>query len=135
MINTDFFDEQSDIEATLAVSKKGKGGAETEGQLTVDVYQENGDIVVRSTIAGVSPDDLDISLTKDMVTIRGSRQREEKIKTGDYYHQELHWGAFSRSIILPEEIDSDRAKATMKNGILTLRLPKRVKTKKLKISS
>lgn len=134
-METDFFDEQSDAKAILTVSKKGRGSVETEGQLTVDVYQENGDIVVRSTIAGVNPDDLDISLTKDMVTIRGSRRREEKIKTADYYHQELHWGAFSRSIILPEEIDPDRAKATMKNGILTLRLPKRAKTKKLKISS
>ena len=71
-----------------------------------------------------------------MVTIKGKRATPEKIRSSDYYYQELFWGPFSRSIILPEDVDSDSAKASMKNGLLTVRLPKLVKsrTKKIKIS-
>lgn len=106
-----------------------------EGQLTIDVYQTESDIVIKSTIAGVSPEDVDISITNDMVTIRGKRTKEEKISTENYYYQELYWGAFSRSVILPVEVDADRAKASIKNGILTIRLPKseKVKTKKITV--
>ncbi len=143
----DFFGEQLDGEAfghspmgeanlaaTKSVSKAKQ--KEEEGQLTVDVYQTDDEIVIKSTIAGVTADDLDISITNDMVTIKGSRGSEEKIKQSDYYYQELYWGAFSRSIILPEEIDADNAKASMKNGVLTIRLPKLAKsrTKKIKIT-
>jgi len=106
-----------------------------EGQLTIDVYQTELEIVIRSTIAGVNPEDIDISITNDMVTIRGKRVKDEKINAEDYYYQELYWGAFSRSVILPVEIDADRAKATIKNGILTIKLPKseKVKTKKISV--
>lgn len=106
-----------------------------EGQLTIDVYQTESDIVVKSTVAGVNPEDIDISITNDMVTIRGKRMKDEKIDTEDYYYQELYWGTFSRSVILPVEIDADRAKATIKNGILTIRLPKseKIKTKKISV--
>lgn len=144
----DFFTEQfgteTDLpelgeEAELATSKspvKTKP-AEEEGQLTVDVYQTDDEIIIKSTIAGVTADDLDISITNEMVTIKGNRKFEEKVKESDYYYQELYWGSFSRSIILPEEIDADKAKATMKNGILTLRLPKLAKSrvKKVRIAS
>lgn len=112
--------ENEEIFAQLAV-KKGSG---EEGHLTVDVFQSGNDIVVQSTIAGVDPNNIDISITKDMVTIKGHRETEEKTKTADYYHRELYWGSFSRSIILPSDIDPDNAKASMKNGVLTIRLPK-----------
>lgn len=124
------FDTTNETTATLAKS----GG---EGQLTVDVFEDDGDIVIKSTIAGVAADEIDVTLAKDRVTISGTRQNAEKVKHDNYYHRELHWGAFSRSIILPEDIDPEKAKATMKNGLLTLRLPKlsKLKTKKLKIAS
>ena len=116
-------------------SKKEKWITETEaeGQLTIDVYQTTNDIVIKSTIAGVKPEDLDISITNDMVTIKGRRDKDEKVKPEDYYYQECYWGPFSRSVILPVDIEADKAKATMKNGILTIRLPKaeKVKTKKI----
>lgn len=129
----DFKNEQ--IEPELTASKKNE--LVSEGQLTVDVFQNDKEIIVQSTIAGVSADDLDVSLTPEMVTIRGMRHSEEKAKEGDYYHRELYWGAFSRSIILPEEVDVDHAKATIKNGLLTLRLPKisRSKSKRLKVGA
>ena len=106
-----------------------------EGQLTIDVYQSPSDIVIKSTIAGVSPEDIDISITNDMVTIRGKRTKDEKIETENYYYQELYWGAFSRSVILPVEVEADKAKATIKNGILTIKLPKseKIKTKKIQV--
>jgi len=99
---------------------------------TMVSWTEN-DIVVQSTIAGVDQNDIDIAVTNDMVTIKGKRAMQEKIRSSDYYYQELFWGPFSRSIILPEDVDSDTAKASMKNGLLTIRLPKLAKTKIKKI--
>lgn len=108
---------------------------ESEGQLTIDVYKTPEEIVVESTIAGVKPENLDISITSEAVTIRGKREKQEIVQDEDYFYQECYWGRFSRSIILPQEIDSDKAAASIKNGILTIRLPKlnRQKTKKLKV--
>ncbi|MBT3356142.1 Hsp20/alpha crystallin family protein [bacterium] len=106
---------------------------ESEGQLTIDVYQTNDDIVIKSTIAGVKPENLDVNINNDMVTIRGERQQDEEISVDNYYYQECYWGPFSRSVILPVEIISDKAEATMKNGILTLKLPKADTTKTRKI--
>jgi len=107
-----------------------------EGQLTIDVYQTPNEVVIKSTVAGVKPEDIDISFTNDMITVRGRRKKEEEITTEDYYYQELYWGAFSRSVILPVEVDVDKAKADIKNGILTIRLPKseKIKTKKIKVN-
>ncbi|MDP3731308.1 MAG: Hsp20/alpha crystallin family protein, partial [bacterium] len=77
-----------------------------------------------SAIAGVKGDDIDLSIAKDAITIKGFRQRAESIDPNDYLHQELHWGTFSRSVILPADINVDQAKASIKNGLLTIRLPK-----------
>lgn len=108
---------------------------EAEGQLTVDVYQTPTEIVIQSTIAGVNPEDLDIAITAESVTIRGKREKMEEVKDDDYFFQECYWGRFARQIILPQEIDAENANASMKNGVLTIRLPKlnREKTKKLKV--
>ncbi len=108
---------------------------EAEGQLTIDVYQTPSEIIIKSTIAGVSPEDLDVTITNDMVTIKGKREKDEEIQTDDYYYQECYWGAFSRSVILPVDVEAERAEASMKNGILSIRLPKieKVKTKKIKV--
>lgn len=106
---------------------------DAEGQLTIDVYQTDNDIVIKSTIAGVKPEDLDISINNDMVTIKGERKNEETIAHGSYYYQECYWGSFSRSVLLPVDVISDKAEASLKNGILTLRLPKADTTKIKKI--
>lgn len=99
------------------------------GQLAVDVFQTPKDIVVKSTIAGVQPEDLDITINNDMVTIKGIRRQEEVVADEDYIYNECHWGGFSRSIILPVNIKEDRVKANLKNGILTIVLPKAGKSK------
>lgn len=110
----------------------GDGG---EGQLTIDVYQTDNDIVIKSTIAGVKPEDLDVSINNDMITIRGERRQEEQISQENYYYQECYWGGFSRSVILPVDILPEKVEASMKNGILTIRLPKAdtTKTKKIQV--
>lgn len=108
-------------------------GNDSEGQLTIDVYQTEDDIVIKSTIAGVKPEDLDVNINNDMITIRGERKKDEDVDQENYYYQECYWGPFSRSVILPVEIVTEKAEATMKNGILTLRLPKADVTKTRKI--
>lgn len=107
-----------------------------EGQLTIDVYQTSEEIVVESTIAGVDPENLDVHITSDSVTIRGKREKERKIADEDYFYQECYWGKFSRSVILPQEVNSEESTAVLKNGVLTIRMPKinRQKSKKLKVS-
>jgi HSP20 family protein len=108
---------------------------EPEGQLTIDVYQTPSDIVVESAIAGVKPEDIDIHVTNDSITVRGERHREKEAGDVDYFYQECYWGRFSRSVILPQEVDPESASVTFKNGILKVRLPKlnRKKTRKLRV--
>ena len=97
---------------------------ETEGQLSIDVYQTAKTIVVKSTIAGVKTENLKISLHNDLLTIKGTRDAGEEINEEDYLYRECYWGAFSRSIILPAEVDNKRVEAELENGILTITLYK-----------
>jgi HSP20 family molecular chaperone IbpA len=106
---------------------------EKDGELTVDVYQNGEMIIIKAMIAGVKPEDLDISITRDMVTIHGKREEERSAKEDDYFVKELYWGSFSRSITLPEEIDVDEAEAIEKHGLLILKLPKLDKKKQSKL--
>lgn len=128
--------EESDAEEEIdEETEEFDAEEEAEGQLTVDVYQDKDSIVVQSTVAGVEPDDLEINITNESVTIRGRREKIQKIEDKDYYYQECFWGKFSRSIILPAEVDPEGSKANLKNGVLTITMPKLVKkrAKKLKV--
>lgn len=107
--------------------------SEPEGELTVDVYQTPDTIIIKSMIAGVKPEDLDISITRDSVSIRGHREEEKVAREDDYFARELYWGSFSRTIQLPEEIDVDEAEAVEKHGLLILKLPKLDKRKQSKL--
>lgn len=120
-----------------------------EGQLSVDVIQTEKDMVIRSAIAGVLPEDIQVTINGDMVAIKGIRRQEDEIMTGDYLYQECYWGGFSRSIILPFQVkareltidglatngqnrkyvlgDELIAAARLRNGILTITLPKAAK--------
>lgn len=108
-----------------------------DGQLSVDVFQSPDDIVIRAHVAGVRPDDLDISITRDMVTIKGKREEAREVEDDNYFYKELYWGSFSRTILLPQEVDVEGAEASEKHGLLTLRLPKIDKERqtKLKVKS
>lgn len=103
------------------------------GQLPVDMYQTANDIVIRTFIAGVRPDEINVSISRDMVVLEGSRASAESVADSDYVHQELFWGAFSRTIMLPQEVDVDAATAGAKDGLLTLVLPKLDKARQTKL--
>ena len=104
-----------------------------DAELTVDVYSTADMIVVKAMIAGVHPEDLDVSITRDQVTVRGTREEERIARDEDYYARELFWGSFSRTIQLPEEIDVDEAEAVEKHGLLILKLPKLDKKRQSKL--
>jgi HSP20 family protein len=108
-----------------------------DGELSVDVYQTPSHIVVKAMIAGVRPEDLDVTITRDMVTIRGKREQHTEGSAGDFFFQELYWGTFSRTIVLPQEVEVEEAEAVEKHGLLIIRLPKLDKGRqaKLKVKS
>ncbi len=113
------YEEESDWHG-----QEGPDDEEQDGELPVDMYQTGDAIVIRALVAGVSPDDLDIAITRDMVTIKGSREEYKEAANDDYYHRELFWGSFSRTLLLPEEVVIDEAEAQEKHGLLEIRLPK-----------
>ncbi len=98
--------------------------APQEGELPVDMYQTNEAIIIKALVAGVSPADLDIAITRDMVTIRGIREEYQETNDDNYFHRELFWGSFTRTLVLPEEVVIDEAEAQEKHGLLEIRLPK-----------
>ena len=104
-----------------------------EGQLPVDVHQTASDIIIRAFVAGVRPDELSLSIRRDMVEIEGSRAEREQVASPDYFTRELFWGSFSRSILLPQEIDVEASSASAKDGLLTIILPRLNKTKQTKL--
>lgn len=104
-----------------------------EGQLTIDMYQTKDNVIIKSTIAGVKPDAIDITIANDMVTIRGERKRDFDASSEDYFYQECYWGSFSRSVVLPVDVDIENVSADLKDGILTVVLPKAAKAKAKKV--
>jgi len=106
---------------------------ETDGQLSIDMYQNEKTIIIKAMIAGVKAEDLDIDISREMVVIKGRREEAEGIAHGDYFFQELYWGSFARTLSLPEEIEVEEAEASEKHGLLTITLPKIDKSKKNKL--
>lgn len=104
-----------------------------EGQLAIDMCQTPTEIVIKTMVAGVKPEDLDIAITRDMVTIRGKRMESYEANENDFFHKELYWGSFSRTIVLPVEIEIEEAEAAEKHGLLTLILPKIDKNRQSKL--
>ena len=138
-INTDdeyLFDEAhterdshrgKDHMSTLAEEK------EQDAELAVDVSQTPNEIIVKTMVAGVNPDELEVSITQEMVSIKGSRRQVYEMEDKDFFHKELYWGSFSRTILLPSEVRSEEAVAELKHGLLTIRLPKIDKQRQTKL--
>lgn len=103
------------------------------GELSVDVYQTPTHVVIKALVGGVVPTNIDISLTREMITIHGTREDEQEVQAEGYFQKELYWGSFARTILLPEEVDVDLAEAYEKHGILVIRLPKVNKAKQTKL--
>ena len=108
---------------------------ETEGQLAIDVYQDEDNIYILAPIAGTAPADIDVQITDEVVTIRGQRKSGHKASDEMHFVQECYWGPFSRTFVLPIAVNSEKAKAQLKNGLLQITIPKdaKSKTKSLKI--
>ncbi len=141
--NDDFFDDAShpavfegegkERHATINLRNEKWPTEEPQGELAVDVYQTPDAIIVKALLAGVHPSSIDIALTREMISISGSREDEREVEEGDYFQRELYWGSFARTIMLPEEVDVDMAEASEKHGILMIRLPKINKKRQTKL--
>ena len=106
-----------------------------EAQLTVDVYQTPAEIVLQAMVAGVKPEDLEVNITREMVTIKGMRHKHNEVREEDFFSRELYWGAFSRAVLLPQEVEVEKCEAAIKHGLLTIRMPKvnKEKSQNLKV--
>ncbi|MBI2798400.1 Hsp20/alpha crystallin family protein [Candidatus Saccharibacteria bacterium] len=133
ILEDEFLDDE---QAKEAGNEEWMNEEEFEGQLAVDVYQTKDTIVIKAPIAGVKPEDIDVAISEDVVTIRGDRKEEVTVEKDNYYVQECFWGSFSRSVILPTSTVAEKANASLKDGVLTIEIPKVVpedKVKKIKV--
>lgn len=107
------------------------------GQLSLDIYQTDKEIVILAPIAGVGKDNINISITDEVLVIKGARPSKEQIPENCYYTKECFWGDFSRSIVLPEEADPQNASASFENSVLEIKIPKKEieRTKIIKIKA
>ena len=131
-VDSDEVLEKNENEETFEDSKE-VWADPTEGELSVDVHQNDDEVIIKTMVAGVNPNDLEVNVTRDMVTIRGNRENEHEVRGDDYFHRELYWGAFSRTIMLPCEIEAEETVAKAENGLLTITLPKIDKHKQTKV--
>lgn len=130
-------ESKSDGNFAIGVKTNDWPEEETEGELSVDVYQTDSEIILQSMIAGVKPENLTVSITREMITLQGKRERSADVSDDDYFLHELYWGAFSRKVLLPAEVEPTECEAFEKNGLLTVRMPKidKEKTQKVKVRS
>jgi HSP20 family protein len=107
------------------------------GTLAVDMYETDDAVVVKSSISAVKPEDVDVSITGDTLTIKGETKAEEEVKEENYIRRERRYGSFCRSLTLPLPVVADKAEAEFENGVLTLTLPKaeEVKPKAIKVKA
>ncbi|MEA3248817.1 MAG: Hsp20/alpha crystallin family protein [Patescibacteria group bacterium] len=130
------FPEAGDLDSPQLNAVMGDGSwtaGDEDGQLAVDVCETDFEIVLRSAIAGVNRENLSVFLHNDMLTVRGVRNAEDE-PGGKYLVRECHWGQFSRSVILPSDVDPEGISATLKDGVLTVRLPKVERSKTIQVN-
>jgi HSP20 family protein len=101
-----------------------------EAELSIDVYQTPTDIFIQTMVAGVKPEDMELSIARDTITIRGQREENRNIDENNYFTKELYWGKFSRTISLPAEVEPEEVEATEKHGLVTIKIRKVDKDKK-----
>ena len=134
-----FYDEEEEEEMEVSeedhrpTQQKERYSTDEEGELAVDMYETQGDIFIKTVVSGVRPEELDISITREKVVIRGNRVPERGFEGSNYHIQELYWGAFSRAVNLPQEVAVDEAEAVAKHGLLVLKLPKINKERETKL--
>ncbi|MFA5986817.1 MAG: Hsp20/alpha crystallin family protein [Parcubacteria group bacterium] len=100
----------------------------------IDVYQDNDDLIVETSLPGMDPENIDISVENDVLTISGETKEKKEVKREDYYRKEIRQGSFSRSVILPAAVKGSEATAEYDNGVLSIRMPKAEEAKPKKIA-
>jgi HSP20 family protein len=115
---------KKDKSAEFSQASDQKDIFDQDGELVVDVFETNSDFVMVSAIAGVQISDIDISVDKDMMVIKGQRKDPHQSHEKKYFYQECYWGPFSRKIVLPENINVEAASAQMDKGMLVIKIPK-----------
>lgn len=102
---------------------------------TVDLYEEKDDIVVKAELPGIDKNNIEVNLTDHTLTIKGEKKKEEEVKKENYYRAERSYGSFLRTLELPRDVHADKVKASFKNGILEVRMPKteEAKAKEIKV--
>jgi HSP20 family protein len=108
---------------------------QTTGTLSVDIYTKDNDLVIVAPIAGASLENISVLVENDLLIIKGERRPPENVDDSAYEHRECFWGPFSRTIVLPRDVDYDNVRAYYHNGILMIRIPKKteVQTKRIEI--
>ncbi len=148
-LDDDVFENENETdtkEPTVVIKGKASGNLERkekevmwtddepeDAQLTVDVYQTPTHIIVDTMAAGVRPEDLSITIMRDMIVIKGKREESRMIDEENFFLKELYWGTFSRTISLPAEVEPEEAEAVEKHGLITVKIPKIDKTKKMNL--
>ncbi len=122
-----------DREQLISTYEEEEEPVSIDGQLAIDVFETPVDVIVKTMIPGVRKEEVDISLSRDMLTIRGERKDEKTISEDNYHYKELYWGSFSRTVKLPHEVDIEKAEATEEQGMLTIKLPRVDKEKQKKV--
>ncbi|MEI8174795.1 MAG: Hsp20/alpha crystallin family protein [bacterium] len=131
-------EEYEETKKNVATNKGEKGDKKNnwieeeneEAELAVDVFQTGSDIVIETMVAGVKPEDLELSIARDIVTISGLREEHRNVDEENYFTKELYWGKFSRTISLPAEVEPEEVEAVEKHGLLTIKIKKVDKEKK-----
>ena len=128
-------DDEEVKKVSTGVNKKDKNNnwieeENDEAELAIDLYQTPADIIVQTMVAGVKPEDLEISIARDTITVRGKREESRTIDEDNYFSKELYWGKFSRTITLPAEVEPEQVEATERHGLLTIKIKKVDKDKK-----
>lgn len=110
-------------------------GFEEIAPVPIDMYHTANEVVIKAALPGIKPEELDITISGNALTIKGETKAEEELKREDYLYQERRYGAFSRTITLPSSLETDKAGATFENGVLTLTIPKveEIKPKAIRI--
>jgi HSP20 family protein len=96
----------------------------------IDIYEEKDEIIAKAELPGMTKDEIEVNLTDGRLTIKGERKKEEEVKEKDYYRSERAYGSFARTIELPDDVNTEKARATFKNGVLEIHLPKTEEAKK-----
>ena len=138
----EFFDRSDSSEKTIHLKVQSEDIPDSEdteeiGELALDVHETDDHIIVQAMLAGVYPEDVDLTITRDMIKIEGSRREERESSDDNYHYKELYWGSFARTISLPAEVEPEEAEATEKHGLLTIKLSKinKDKQRRLKVRS